>query len=136
MPEAPILTPAANMDHSMRKILVVEDHERHRELLARRLRARGFEVIEAENGLRALELAEAELPGMVLMDLKLPDLDGLAVARRLQEAHSTREIPIIAVSACDLGDEQAIDLEAGFVDFEAKPLSFQRLLQKIERLCR
>ena len=119
----------------MRKILVVEDHERHRDLLARRLRARGFEVIEAENGLRALELAQGELPDIVLMDLKLPDLDGLAVARRLQEVQSTREIPIIAVSACDLGDEQATSLEAGIADFEAKPISFQRLLEKIERLC-
>ena len=119
----------------MRKILLADDNAQHRELLERRLRSRGFEVLIAEDGLEAVEVACREVPDVILMDIWMPGQDGRTATRTLKARSETKDIPVIAVSADDLGDARERSLQAGCCDFEPKPLAFARLLQKIERHC-
>lgn len=118
---------------SMRKILVVEDDDRHRDLLSRRLRQIGFDVVVAENGARAVDTARRELPDIILMDIKLPEQDGWEATRELKSEDDTRGIPIIALTALDMSEQRDKSFDAGCDDFESKPLVFRRLLEKIEK---
>lgn len=119
----------------MHKILLADDNPQHLELLERRLRGRGFEVFSAEDGMQAVEVACREVPDIILMDVWMPGQDGHAATRALKAREETRNIPVIAVSADDLGDARERSLQAGCCDFEPKPLSFARLLRKIEQHC-
>ncbi len=102
-----------------------------RDLLARRLRSRGFEVVTAGDGARALELARESRPDLIVMDMSLPVKDGWDTVRELKSRGSTKDIPIVALTGYDrIGDrEQA--LQAGCTEFESKPVSFKRLIAKI-----
>ncbi|NIR31000.1 MAG: response regulator [Gammaproteobacteria bacterium] len=115
----------------MRKILLVEDDIMSRDLLARRLRSRGFEVVIAGDGERALELARESGPNLIVMDMSLPVKDGWNTVRELKSRDGTKHIPIIALTGYNrIGDrEQA--LQAGCTEFESKPVSFKRLIAKI-----
>jgi CheY-like chemotaxis protein len=118
----------------MKRILIVEDNEMNRDVLSRRLRRRGFDILVAADGRSGLALAEAEQPDLILMDLTMPEVDGWECARRLKAAAATRAIPIIALSAhAMLGDRQKA-LDAGCDDFDTKPLDFSGLLDKMDRL--
>jgi len=117
----------------MRKILVVEDDDRHRDLLSRRLRQIGFDVVVAENGARAVDTARRELPDIILMDIKLPAQDGWEATRELKSEDDTRGIPIIALTALDMSEQRDKSFDAGCDEFESKPLVFRRLLEKIEK---
>ena len=119
----------------MRKVLVVEDEARHRELLARRLRAQDFEVVLASNGNDVLDATLASQPDVILMDIDLPGMDGRSAARLLKGQAETQSIPIIAISAFDPIDERERACSAGCDDFEAKPLKLARLIDKIDKLC-
>ena len=118
-----------------RRVLVVDDEPRHRELLSRRLGRKGFEVSTAENGRDALSAVARERPDIILMDIKMPGHNGWAATRALKTSTETREIPVIALSAFDLPNERHRCAEAGCDDFEPKPLALQSLLSKIDRLC-
>ncbi len=102
-----------------------------RDLLARRLRSRGFEVVIAGDGERALELARESGPNLIVMDMSLPVKDGWNTVRELKSRDGTKHIPIIALTGYNrIGDrEQA--LQAGCTEFESKPVSFKRLIAKI-----
>ena len=119
----------------MRKILVVEDHERHRSLLTRRLSRKGYEVLEAEDGRRAIDVARREIPDLILMDIDLPVCDGHQATREIKALDETQHIPIIALSAYDVVEERRNSFAAGCDEFEPKPLRFEKLLEKIESLC-
>ena len=80
----------------MPKILLVEDNEMNRDMLSRRLLKKGYEVTLAVDGIQALEMARADIPDLILMDLRLPKLDGWEVTRRLRADRSTARIPIVA----------------------------------------
>ena len=116
------------------KVLLVEDHELNRDMLSRRLTKRGFIVVLAEDGRQAIVQAAQEQPDVILMDMSLPLLDGWEATGRLRQNARTAGIPVIALTAHALGDEQARALEAGCAAFETKPVDFPRLLDVIARL--
>jgi two-component system, cell cycle response regulator DivK len=118
----------------MATIMVVEDNEFSRDALARRLERRGYRVVLAVDGERAIEIGRTELPDIVLMDLGLPRIDGWEATRRLKADPVTRHIPIIVLSAHAMTNDRDKALQAGGDDFDTKPVRFQPLLEKIEAL--
>jgi CheY-like chemotaxis protein len=116
------------------KILLVEDNEMNRDMLARRLQRRGFEVVVAVDGLEGLAMAEAEVPDAILMDMSLPELDGWDATRRLKGAPTTRSIPVIALTAHAMSSDRDRALAAGCDDYETKPIDLARLIAKLEAL--
>ncbi|OGL12298.1 MAG: two-component system response regulator [Candidatus Rokubacteria bacterium RIFCSPLOWO2_12_FULL_71_22] len=118
----------------MARILLVEDNEMNRDMLSRRLMKRSHEVIIAVDGRQALEMAEARVPDVILMDMSLPVLDGWEATRRLKALPATRAIPIIALTAHALSGEREKALAAGCDEFDTKPIDFAALLSKIDAL--
>lgn len=116
----------------MLRILVVDDDEMNRDMLSRRLLRRGYEVGLAVNGEEAIEKARAWLPGLILMDLSMPVLDGYEATRRLKADEATREIPIIGLSAHAMVGDREKALAAGCDDYDTKPVELTRLLAKVE----
>jgi CheY-like chemotaxis protein len=118
----------------MTKLLLVEDNEMNRDMLSRRLERKGYAVAIAVNGQQAVDMAAADPPALVLMDMSLPVLDGWEATRRIKANAATRGIPIIALTAHAMqGDEQKAK-EAGCDDYDTKPVELPRLLAKIEAL--
>jgi two-component system cell cycle response regulator DivK len=118
----------------MSRIMIVEDNEPSRDALGRRLVRRGYEVIEAADGNQAVALALSERPDLILMDLGLPGIDGWEATRQLKLNDAVRHIPIIVLSAHAMIKDRNMALAAGGDDFDSKPVRFQSLLAKIERL--
>jgi CheY-like chemotaxis protein len=117
------------------KLLYVEDNDDNVYMLKMRLELRDdFEVVTAENGERGCEMAVAERPDIILMDLEMPIVDGWEATRRLKSNPETRDIPVIAFSAHALVGEREKALAAGCDDFETKPIEFDRLVATIRRI--
>ena len=108
-------------------VMVVEDFEDNRFMMRRLLEMSGYRVLEAVNGEEAVELARRERPHLILMDLSLPQLDGLAATRRIRQYAELRDVPIVAVSAHDTADFHADALAAGCNDYVTKPIDFDQL---------
>ncbi|CBE68327.1 MAG: response regulator [Candidatus Methylomirabilis oxygeniifera] len=115
------------------KILVVEDNPLNREMIITVLEAYGYTVLEAEDGLGLMERVKAERPGLIIMDLQLPKIDGFALTRNLKADASTRDIPVVAASAFAKSEDQALALDAGCAFFLTKPLDLTVLLQTVAR---
>jgi two-component system, cell cycle response regulator DivK len=118
----------------MARILLVEDNEMNRDMLSRRLRRRGFEVLIAADGAQGLAMATSEKPHLILMDMSLPVLDGWEATRRLKAASDTGGIPVIGLTAHAMATDREKCLEAGCDDYDTKPVELGRLIDKIERL--
>lgn len=118
----------------MTRILLVEDNEMNRDMLSRRLARRGFEVLIAENGERAVAMTGSERPDLVLMDMSLPVIDGWEATRRLKADPATAAIPVIALTAHAMASDRERAMEAGCDDYDSKPVDLARLLEKIEKL--
>lgn len=118
----------------MAKILVVEDDLIIQRLLQHRLRAENYEVIIATNGVEGVALAQSELPDLILMDMRLPLLDGWQAVQQIRSVPETKSVPIIALTAASMLGEQQRCFEVGCDDYAAKPLRFDRLLDKIKTL--
>lgn len=118
----------------MARILIVEDNEMNRDMLTRRLRRRGYAVLEALDGRQGLAVAHAESPDLILMDMSLPEVDGWEATRQLKSAAATRAIPVIALTAHAMADDRRQALAAGCDDYETKPIELRRLLRKMEAL--
>lgn len=103
-------------------------------MMRRLLEMSGYRVLEAINGEEAVKIAERELPDLILMDLSLPLLDGLAATRRIRLHKSLRQVPIVAVSAHDTADFHAEALAAGCNDYMTKPIDFDQLESLLNRL--
>jgi len=116
------------------KVLLVEDNEMHRDMLSRRLARRGFEVVFAVDGQQGVELARSEKPDIILMDMNLPVMDGWEATRRVKSDDSTRNVPVIGLTAHAMSGDREKALEAGCDDYDTKPIDFDRLIGKIERL--
>lgn len=114
----------------MTKVLLVEDHEELWDFLSRRLVRRGFEVVLAHDGQRAVEQVSAEQPDVVLLDMDLPVMDGWTVARTLRSQGAT--VPIIALTAHAMAGDRAKALAAGCDDYHAKPVNLSTLLVQID----
>ena len=118
----------------MAKILLVEDSELSRDMLARRLERRGYDVICAEDGRQAVEFALSAKPALVLMDLGLPVMDGWEATQRIKAEPSTASIPVIALTAHAMVGDRESALAAGCDEHDTKPVEFERLLKKIQTL--
>lgn len=115
----------------MAKILLVEDNEMNRDMLARRLRARGFEVDLAFDGAMGVERATELMPDLVLMDMSLPKVDGWEATRRIKADPATRSIPVVALTAHAMVTDRDTAMDAGCDEYETKPVDLARLLEKI-----
>ena len=120
------------MTKPLARILIAEDLEENRHALQLLLKLAGFESLEARDGRAAVELALREQPVLVLMDLSLPELDGLQAVRELRAAGA--QMPIIIVSAYDDPETRARARAAGANDYVTKPLDFDQLKKRIVAL--
>lgn len=118
----------------MSKALVAEDNPVNRELLRELLEAYGYQVVEACDGLQALDLVKESQPDIVLLDIGMPELDGYGVVRRIRDDPHTARLRVLAVTAYAMqGDREKI-LAAGFDGYLSKPINPRSLVQEIERL--
>ena len=118
----------------MAKILLVEDQEMNRDMLARRLKKRGYEVSIAVDGAEGVEKARAESPDLILMDMSLPVMDGWEATRTLKADEATQAIPVIALTAHAMSTDREKALEAGCDAYETKPVELPRLIETMEKL--
>ncbi len=118
----------------MAKILVVEDNYYTRIVLARRLVRRGYDVVTAIDGEEALRLTRAEHPDVILLDVRLPLLDGWDVVRQLKADPETSSIPVIAMSAYGIDGSRERAMAAECAGYEPKPVDLHKLLVQIDAL--
>jgi two-component system cell cycle response regulator DivK len=116
------------------KILLVEDSEDNRFMMKRLLEMSGYEVIEAANGEQAVNMAQVMRPNLILMDLSLPRVDGLAASRRIRKLPALKKVPIVVVSAHDTADFHADALASGCDEYVTKPIDFGMLEVLLKRL--
>jgi two-component system cell cycle response regulator DivK len=115
----------------MSTILIVEDNEMNRDMLSRRLRRRGYEVLVAVDGETGIAAAAANMPDLILMDMSLPVMDGWEATRRLKANDALKGIPIIALTAHAMASDRTQALDAGCDDYDTKPIDLTRLLAKM-----
>jgi len=118
----------------MTRILLVEDNELNRDMLSRRLARRGYEVELAVDGIEGLRMAAAVSPNLILLDLSLPVMDGWEVLRQLKQDPRMKAIPVVALTAHALVTDRTRALEAGFDEYDIKPVEMPRLLKKMDAL--
>jgi len=117
------------------KVLYIEDNDDNIYMLKMRLELLDeFEVLTAEDGEKGCEMAAAERPDIVLMDLEMPGIDGWEATRRLKSNPDTRDIPVIALSAHALAGSREKALAAGCDEFDTKPVEFDRLVATLRRI--
>ncbi len=117
----------------MSTILIVEDNAKNMKLVRDVLQHQGHVTLEAETGEAGLQLALTERPDLVLMDIQLPDIDGTTVLARIREDTSLDAMPVLAVSASVMPDEQQRIVRSGFDGFIAKPISIKPFLAAVQR---
>jgi two-component system, cell cycle response regulator DivK len=122
------------MNSEGKVVLIVEDFEDNRFMLRRLLEMAGFEVREAGDGEEATIMAARERPALILMDLSLPRVDGLAATRQIRKNPELANVPIVAVSAHDSADFHAEALAAGCNDYVSKPIDFDELDALLKRV--
>jgi CheY-like chemotaxis protein len=116
------------------RILLVEDNELNRDMLSRRLICRGYEVRIAVDGKEGLRMANSFCPDLILLDLSLPEMDGWEVLKKLKQDPQMKGIPVVALTAHALVSDRNRALEAGFDEYDIKPIEMPRLLKKMETL--
>ncbi len=118
------------------QILVVEDNELNMKLLRDVLFATGYRTLEATTGAEAVELASAQVPDLVLMDIQLPDFDGVQALHRLRANERTATIPVLAVTAQAMQGDRQEFLAAGFDGYVSKPLNVRELISTVRQYVR
>ena len=118
------------------RVLVVDDVATNRLLLRAKLSSAYYDVVVAENGSQALDMARSEQPDMVMLDVMMPDMDGFAVCSILKSLEETAHIPVIMVTALDTPEERIRGLEAGADDFLSKPFNDLALFARVRNLMR
>jgi two-component system cell cycle response regulator DivK len=117
------------------RILVVEDNEKNMKLFRDVLDASGFRTLEATSGSEAVELATQETPDLVLMDIQMPDFDGVEALTRLRADDRTASIPILALTAQAMQGDRERFLEAGFDGYISKPVNVRELIGAVREHC-
>lgn len=117
-----------------RRILLVEDNQDNMMLVADILQSLDYEVLLAGNGQRGVELAQAEKPDLILMDLALPAMDGWTATRAIKAMPDLQHIPIVALTAHAMPGDRERALAAGCDDYIAKPINMKELVSKLEQL--
>jgi CheY-like chemotaxis protein len=115
-------------------VLLVEDFQDTREMMRRMLELSGCRVVEAANGQEAIELSQKGGLDLVLMDLNMPVLDGFNATMRIREYDTTRDVPVVAVTAYDTAESRAAATAVGCCDYVVKPLDLEHLSALLERL--
>ncbi|MGD0296763.1 MAG: response regulator [Bryobacteraceae bacterium] len=115
-------------------VLLVEDDQMSRDMLVRRLTRLDYVVITAANGREAVETALTVSPNIILMDMCMPEMDGMEATKRLKAHRKTGHIPIIALTALNTTQDVRRAIQAGCDGFETKPVNLTRLNQKIHKL--
>ena len=118
------------------RVLVVEDEKDVRELLRLNLKGGGFDVLEAQNGAEGLAIAKAELPSVVILDLMMPEMNGMEVCRALRRNPATSRIPILMLTAKSTEEDKVAGLEVGADDYVTKPFSPRELLLRVRAVAR
>lgn len=118
----------------MKRVLVVEDNSDNLRLITYALRRYGYEVIAAETGLMGVELAIAERPAFIIMDINLPDFDGLEATRRIRQSGADGVIPIIAITSNAMAGDMDRVLAAGCTGYFEKPIDPLTIMDKIHAL--
>ncbi len=116
-------------------ILIVEDNQRNMKLVRDVLQATGYRTLEATTGERAVELAAEHGPDLVLMDIQLPDIDGVETLGRLRADESTAGIPVVALTAQAMEGDRERFLAAGFDGYVSKPVDIARLVDTVKQRC-
>ena len=117
----------------MKPILIVEDNEKNLKLVRDILQFKGYRTIEATTAGEGVRLAREELPILVLMDIQLPDFDGITALRQLRADPATRDLTVLAVSASAMPDDQQRILASGFNAYITKPIDIRSFLGTIEQ---
>lgn len=120
----------------MAKILLVEDNQHNRMVFETALRSRGYELVVAEDGQKALDLLETVIPDLILLDLSLPKVDGWTVARTIRSSHDPKRarLPIVALTAHAMKGDRERALAAGCDDYVSKPVSPRQLARTVEAM--
>ncbi|MGD0784786.1 MAG: response regulator [Sedimentisphaerales bacterium] len=117
----------------MHKILVVEDNEKNMYLMVFLLSKAGYQVIQAKTGEEGVRLAQKEKPDIIIMDVMLPDIDGLEVTRKIRESKENDKVPIVAVTSFAMAGDKEKVLAAGCTGYIEKPINVETLLGEIEK---
>jgi len=115
-------------------ILIVEDNERNRKLVREVLRFKGYQTTEVETGEESLRLARDHRPSLILMDIRLPGIDGIEALKRLRADPGTRAIPVMAMTASIMTAGPEEMRAAGFDGYQSKPLQVKEFLAAVEQL--
>lgn len=118
----------------MAKALIIEDNENNMELISFILEANGYETIKAENGLSGVSMALGEHPDFIILDIQLPDIDGLEVLKRIREAEEGKTVSIIAMTSYAMSGDKDRMLKAGFNGYIEKPIDPERVIQQISEI--
>jgi two-component system, cell cycle response regulator DivK len=126
------VTPASQETEPL--VLIIDDNEKNRRLTRDVLGAAGFRTLEAASGAEGIALADEHLPDVILMDMRLPDMDGAAAAQRLAARSRTTNVPVVALSslALDRSEEPRTDVFAGYLE---KPFSVRDFPSQVRRFC-
>jgi len=117
----------------MKKLLLVEDNEQNRYLMQFMLEQSGYEVITADSGSRAIVMAAEDRPDLILMDIQLPDMDGLEVTRRIRSSEAGGKVPIVAVTSFAMAGDRERALAEGCDGYIEKPINPETFLEEIAR---
>jgi two-component system cell cycle response regulator DivK len=112
-------------------VLIVEDNEKNRKLVRDVLNAKGYRIIETDNGEDSIRLALEKKPALILMDFHLPGIDGIEALRRLRADPATRGIPVIAVTASAMTEDRQKIMGAGFDGLQTKPIHVKQFVQAV-----
>lgn len=116
----------------MTKLLMVEDNDMNWDMLSRRLRRKGFEVVRAEDGEQGVEMAKTAEPDLILMDMMMPVKDGYEATREIKAMPETHAIPIIGLTANAMEGDKAKVMEAGCDGYQSKPVDLPELLNQMQ----
>jgi two-component system, cell cycle response regulator DivK len=117
-------------------VLIVDDNARNLKLARDVLLAAGFRTLEAASGAEGIALADEHLPNVILMDLRLPDMDGTDAARKLADGTRTSAIPVVALSSLGLEGDAGWLRSAGFAGYLEKPIDIREFPDQVRRYCR
>ena len=118
----------------MKTILIVEDNEKNMKLARDILRAKGYATLEAVNGLDGVKLAHEHLPDLVLMDIQLPDINGIEAFERIRGHAATAKVPVVAFTASVTANDRSRIGDAGFDGFLGKPINLKEFLETVRRM--
>jgi len=118
----------------MKTILIVEDNEKNMKLARDILRAKGYATLEAVNGMDGVKLAHEQVPDLVLMDIQLPDINGIEAFERIRAHAATAKVPVVAFTASVTANDRSRIGDAGFDGFLGKPINLKEFVETVRRM--